>query len=62
VCTGFWWENLREIHYWGDQGVDGRIILRRSFRKWDVELWIELAQDRGRWLELVDVVMKLRVP
>jgi hypothetical protein len=22
-----------------DPGVDGRIILRRIFRKWDVEVW-----------------------
>jgi hypothetical protein len=24
--------------------------------------WIDLAQDRYRWLALVNVVMKLRVP
>jgi hypothetical protein len=24
--------------------------------------WIELAQDRDRWWELVNVVMNLRVP
>jgi len=23
----------------GDQVVDGRIILRRNFRKWDVGVW-----------------------
>ena len=33
-CTGFWWGNLREIDHWGDQNVDGRIILRWTFRKW----------------------------
>jgi hypothetical protein len=27
-----------------DQGVDGSIILRWIFRKWD---WIDLAQDRN---------------
>jgi hypothetical protein len=32
----FWWENLREKDQWGDPGVDGRIILRWIFRKWDV--------------------------
>jgi len=26
--TVFWWGNLRERDYWGDPGVDGRIILR----------------------------------
>jgi len=48
----------------GDPGVDGRIILRRILRKWDVGDmdWIELAQDRDRWQELVNAVMNLRVP
>ena len=35
VCTRFWWVNLREIDHWGDQDVDGRIILRWIFRKWE---------------------------
>jgi hypothetical protein len=34
--TGLWWENLRERDHLGDPGVDGRIILRWIFRKWDV--------------------------
>ena len=33
VCPSFWWGNLREIDHWGDQDVDGRIILRWIFRK-----------------------------
>ena len=33
----FWWGNLRERDHLGDQGVDGRIILKWIFRKWDVE-------------------------
>ena len=36
ACTGLWWENLRERDHWDDPGVDGRIILRRIFRKWDL--------------------------
>jgi hypothetical protein len=35
-CTGFWWGNLREKDNWGDQGVDGRIILTWIFRKQDL--------------------------
>jgi len=32
----FWWGNLRERDYLENPGVDGRIILRWVFRKWDV--------------------------
>jgi len=39
VYTGFWLENLRERDHLEDQVVDGRIILRRIFRKWDVGAW-----------------------
>jgi hypothetical protein len=44
-----WWGNLRERNHLVNPGVDGIIILRRIFRKWDVGMyWIELAQDRER--------------
>jgi hypothetical protein len=33
VCTGCWWENMRERGHWGDQDVNGRIILRWIFIK-----------------------------
>jgi hypothetical protein len=33
------WGNLRERDNLGELGVDGRIILRQIFRKWDVRLW-----------------------
>jgi transposase len=44
-------------------GVDGRIILKWIFKKWDGGMdWIELVQDRDRWQAFVKAVMNLRVP
>ena len=37
--TWFRWGNLRERNHWGDPGVDGRIILRWIFRKFNVWVW-----------------------
>jgi len=43
----FWCGNLRERDHWGDPGVDGRIILRRIFRKLGLGVWIGLS-----WLRI----------
>ena len=37
--TGIWWGNLRKRDHLEDTGVDGKIILRWIFRKWDVGVW-----------------------
>jgi len=39
----FWWGNLRERGHLGDPGVDGRILLRWTCRKYDVEYGLDRA-------------------
>jgi hypothetical protein len=41
---------LRERDHLEDLGVDGRIILKWTFKQQDVGMgWIDLAQDLDRW-------------
>jgi len=52
VCTGCWWGSLRERGHWGDQDVNGRIILRWIFRKleWVVGTgwsWLRIGTGGG---------------
>jgi len=52
VYTWFWWGSLREREHLDDPGVDGRIILRWTFRKWDVRLrtgsiWFRIGKVGG---------------
>jgi hypothetical protein len=35
VHIGFWWGDLREGDHLEDLGVDGMIILKCIFKKWD---------------------------
>jgi len=37
VHRGFWWENPIKIYHLEDLGVDGMIILKWVFKKWDGE-------------------------
>jgi hypothetical protein len=39
--TRLWWGNLRERDQLEDPVLDGRIIIRWIFRKWDVGSWTE---------------------
>ena len=45
-CLGSKWGNRREGDQWGDLGVDGRIILERNSRRWDVGIWTGLGWPR----------------
>jgi hypothetical protein len=47
ACAGFWWRNLRERDDVGYPVVDGKIVLREIFRKWDVGVWPGLS-----WLKI----------
>ena len=63
MCIRFWWGNLKERDHWGDQDVDGRIILRWIFEEVGRGYgdWMELAENRDRWRALVSTVMNFRV-
>jgi hypothetical protein len=45
--AGIWWGNLRETDHFGEPDVDGRIIFRWIFKKWDVGVWTGLS-----WLRI----------
>jgi hypothetical protein len=56
VYTEGWWGNLRERDHLGNPGVDGMIILRRIFKKWNVEIctgssWLRIGTG-GRHLRM----------
>jgi hypothetical protein len=55
---------MRERDHLEDPGLDGRVILRRLFRKWDWAGmdWIDLVQDRDGWRALVNAVINLLIP
>jgi hypothetical protein len=44
-----------------DLGVDGTIILKWIFKKWDCGAWtaFDLVEDTDRWRALVNAVMNL---
>jgi len=60
--TRFGWRDLRDRVHFKDLSVDGRIILKRIFKKCDGDMdGIDLAQNRDRCRNFVNAVVKLRV-
>jgi len=50
----FWWGNLRDRDHFEDPVIDGSVILRCIFRKWDVG-----ARTGLIWLRIGTVVRHL---
>jgi hypothetical protein len=43
VLTGSWWGDLKKRDHFEDLGIDGTIILKRMFKKYDGRVdWIDL--------------------
>jgi hypothetical protein len=51
VHTGFWWGNLRNRDHLEIPGVEGRIILKLIFEKWDGawtgSIWLRIRTGGG---------------
>jgi len=51
ASRGFWWGNRREGDHWRYPGLNGRIVLRCIFGKWErVETgwsWLRIGTDGG---------------
>jgi hypothetical protein len=64
MFTGFWWRNLRERNHLEDPDIDWEDNFKMDHQEvgWGGMDWIDLAQDRVRWQELVNALMNLLVP
>jgi hypothetical protein len=56
--------HLKERDHLRDLGVNGRIVLKWIFKKWDEGTmdYTAMSQDRGMWRSFVGAIMKILVP
>jgi len=52
VYTGFPYGNIKKRNHLLDRGIEGRIIIRWIFRKWDLGMltaliWLRIGTDGG---------------
>jgi hypothetical protein len=62
--TGFWWESQKEKDHWEDLDVRWEDNTKIEFREigWSGMDWIDLAEDRNKWLAVVNTAVHLGVP
>jgi hypothetical protein len=64
VHAGFWWGKTEERYHLEDLDVDGRMILKRNFKKYygTGADWTDVAQEKDLWRDLVKAEMNLPAP
>jgi len=64
VYTGFWWRNLKDKRPLGIPRRRREDNIKMDLKEVECGVmdWIELAQDRDRWRELVNALRNVRVP
>jgi hypothetical protein len=56
-----WGEDRRKGDHFENLGVEGRIILKRIFKKWNGKAWTVYIRFKDRWRARVNVLMNFRV-
>jgi hypothetical protein len=64
MLTKYWLGNPKERYHLGDLDIHGSVVFKMDLKeiRCDGVNWIQLAQDKVQWLNLVNTVTNLRVP
>jgi hypothetical protein len=61
VHTEHWWENLKEKYNLEELVADGRITVKRKFKKQDGKAWARFTSHaKDKWLALVNNLLNFR--